>query len=365
MGFQLKNCGVRKRKLRKNMNIKNWSVIGTGAMLFVALGFNVNSQAAPVVFQIKTGYRIVPAPTSPNNIMAMQNLMNYMAKGWSVGLIDTDSANNPAALNAPPILRVCQFCFGPSTYLFWDGANNPTGAFASENGSRLAWIYDVRSTSQFQVSDGSFTNWLTDPANTLRYGGNLATNTDGNVPNYFGDTLHGQVWSGNKLIADYQSGESITNPVTRVFGTIRVGYWCVDSNALANDLNYFKGVMEVTNGFAIRFPNGGATNQISSIVYLDPPNVNRAGGTSSVDIEGQRRLGLYYNLYRSFSLNRGSVWTNIGVNLNEGIYVDSPVYTNAFYRASESSVTIPAIKVSGSKASQVPSLRLIGANGPE
>jgi hypothetical protein len=46
MGFQLKNCGVRKRKLRKNMNIKNWSVIGTGAMLFVALGFNVNSKTA-------------------------------------------------------------------------------------------------------------------------------------------------------------------------------------------------------------------------------------------------------------------------------------------------------------------------------
>jgi len=164
------------------------------------------------------------------------------------------------------------------------------------------------------------------------------------------------------LIADYHSGESITNPVTRLFGIIRVGYWCVDSDALKNDLNYFKNNMEITNGFAIRFPNGGSTNQISSIVYLDPPNVNRTGGTSRVDIEGQRRLGLYYNLYRSFSLNHGSVWTHIGVNLNEGVYVDSPVYTNAFYRASESSTPMPAIKVLGSKT---PSIQLIGANGPE
>jgi len=91
-------------------------------MLFVAvIGLNINSQASgPVVFQVKTGYRIVTAPTSPNNIQSMQNLMDYMVNGWSVGFIDTD-LNHPAAMNNPQSYAGARFVLVPPHILCGTG----------------------------------------------------------------------------------------------------------------------------------------------------------------------------------------------------------------------------------------------------
>ena len=308
------------------------------ALCCAAVGFNQESQAA---LQIKTKYFVVTAPTSPNSVRSLQNAMGYMENGWSVGYIDTNIATNPAALDMPNVLRGCQICFGPSSYFFWDGTNNPTGPFAAESGSRLAWGFDVQDTNLFQVGDGTFDVWSSDHANTLSYNGNLSVNTSSNMLNNFGTTLRGQVWQGTNLIHDYYRGESITNPVTRVIGIIRVGYYCTSSSDLMNDLNYFKGVMVgFACGFAIAFPNGGVTNSMSTVPYLDAPVMNH-DGTVGVNIEGQRQLGLYYNLLRSFGLGKGSEWTLVGPNMNEGVYTDPSAFTNAFYRVGESSALTP------------------------
>ncbi|MDE1974917.1 MAG: hypothetical protein KGI49_00150 [Patescibacteria group bacterium] len=316
------------------------------------------AQSAP---QVSTKFFIVPAQISTNYTVAVQNIMEFMDKGWSVGFINTDVATNPAALNSPHVLRGCQICFGPATFSSWDGTNNPTGTFAGENGSQIGWAFDISDSAPFQVNSVRFASWSTDHANTLGYGGNLATNTADNSQLTFGTTLRGQVWSGGKLIADYHNSEPITTPVTRVFGIIRIGYYCTDSSALANDLNYFKGVMEMTNFFAIIMPNGGMTNRMSSVVYVDPPSVDLAGSVANVNIEGQRHLGLYYNLERSLNLTVKPVWTWIGTNMNEGVYQDSPVYPYAFYKASEAST--PMTHVAHSTEPVVVPPQTVGANG--
>jgi len=314
--------------------------------------------------QIKTQFYIGPAPTSPSYTASMINIMAFMTdQNWSPGFIPTYFPTNPAALDMPPILRGCQICYCPGTYYSWDGTNNPTGNFALENGSRIVWGFDIQDTNLFLVTDGTFASWSTDQANTLGYTGNLGTNTANNLPQTFGPNFRGQIWSGGTLVADYSNGESITNPVTRLVGNIRVGYYFTTSNALAADLNYFRAVMELTNYFAIVFPDGVSTNSRSTIPYFDNPIIN-GDGTVSIDLEGQRQLGLYYSVIRTFNLGAAPVvWKTVVTNGVEGVFVDSRTNPMAFYKAIESGTPVtPLFAIAGKGVSKVTpptSLRLV------
>jgi hypothetical protein len=350
-----------KNKANKTGWYSSFSVVTI--VLAAAIGLmSFCGASARADMQFQSRFFIVPAPTSPNYVKSMQNIMNYMDKG-SLGFIDTDTTTNPAAWNSPSVLRGCQICFGPATFFMWDGTNAPTGNFASENGSWIAWAFTAQDTAPFQVNSGTFASLSTDHANSLSYGGNLATNTANNLPLTFGDTLRGQVWDGTNITADYHNGEPISNPVTRVIGIIRVGWLCQNMTDVASDMNYFKTVMEITNSFVVNFPNGGMTNSMSSIVYPDSPVVDLVNGTAGINIEGQRHMGLFYSLQRTFDLGN-PVWKTVLTNGTEGLFVDSPVYSKAFYRAVESSTPVTPLL----RAQTVPSIQtphFVGANGPE
>ena len=338
------------------------------AALTLGLGFTCVAQSTP---QSAIKFFIVPAPTSPNDTASLANIVQFALNDWAVGSLD--ASGSPASLNPENVLRGSQIVFGPSTLFMWDATNAPTGAFASENGSRLGCAFKVWNPTLFTVSDGSFTNWSSDGYNTLGYGGNLATNTANGLPLTFSPTFRGQVWNGSTLIADYHNGESITNQVNLLVGVIRIGYYCTTMSVVQNDLNYFKSAMEMANGFAIRFPDGtGVTNMVSSVVAVDPPVVV-GDGTVNIRIEGQRQLGLYYSLQQTLNVAPPAVWTLVETNVPEGIY-NIPMNGGQgswFYRVIEttspfvsSAPIVPLVKGTKTVQNQAP-LTMVGVNGPE
>jgi hypothetical protein len=165
--------------------------------------FAEESQSGAVV-----RYHIVTAPTSADNNNSLQNVMSFVDKRGVVGLIPTDVAANPAALNLPHVLRVCDIIYGPAGLYQWDGVVNPGAPFAAQNGKRLATSLDYTNTTPFLASDMYFALWSSDPANTIRFSGNVGTN--GTTPLTFSPTVRGELWdaNGNK-IATYYNGESI------------------------------------------------------------------------------------------------------------------------------------------------------------
>jgi hypothetical protein len=303
------------------------AVIGSALIL----GANLTVQASPNVF---TKYFVVTAPTSTNNDSSIQNVMSYLDKGGVVGLIPTDIATNPAALDMPHILRASEIIFGPANFNIWDATNNPSGNFASENGQRLAWGLDWKDTNTFLASDISFKLWSSDPANTLRYSGNLATDTVSGVVLTFSYSLRGELWDANgNVIATYYNGESVAgHPVNRVLGLVRLGYYCTTANNIKNDLGYFLDEMPLTNFVAFFMSNGdGTTNWISSNPHLTAHAAD-ANGNQLVTLEGQRELGLSYSLLETLSLNPDQInWFTVETGVLDGGSYTNTTSPNAFY----------------------------------
>jgi hypothetical protein len=295
--------------------------------------FAEESQSGAVV-----RYHIVTAPTSADNNNSLQNVMSFVDKRGVVGLIPTDVAANPAALNLPHVLRVCDIIYGPAGLYQWDGVVNPGAPFAAQNGKRLATSLDYTNTTPFLASDMYFALWSSDPANTIRFSGNVGTN--GTTPLTFSPTVRGELWdaNGNK-IATYYNGESIADhPINRLMVLIRLGYYATDASQVSLDLNYFRNQMSITNYVAFYTSSGwGATNWISSRPWLMAQGAN-GNGDQIVTLEGQRRLNIKYGIRRTLSLDPGHVsWTPVTTGMDDG-----GTYTNtlpmAFYEAYEEGV---------------------------
>ncbi len=290
---------------------------------------------------------VVTAPTSPSNSFSLQNVMSYMDKHGVIGLIPTDIANNPAALNRPNILRACDIIYSSANYDMWDATNNPTGAFAVQNGKRASGGLDWQQTTPFLASDVYFVFDSDEPAHSLHYAGNVATNTANGSPLTFSSTLRGELWDETgKPIAQYYNGESVaTHPINRLLCLIREGWYVTDSNGLGLDLNYFKNHMTI--GFCTQFymMNGqGQSKCQSSSPWLDvigTTNVN-GQGYGVFSLEGQRQLGMTYTIEGvPNNLNRSILWNNLWTDLVDGYTFVGPYWPNGFFRAMEGSVVIP------------------------
>lgn len=319
--------------------------------------FAVELQAGAVI-----RYHVVTAPTSTDNNNSLQNVMSFVDKRGVVGLIPTDIAVNPAALNMPHVLRACDIIYGPSSLNQWDGVVNPVAPFATQNGKRLAWSLDYTNTTPFLASDMYFALWSSDPANTLRFSGNTGTN--GSTPLTFSPTLRGELWDGNgNKIATYYNGESIADhPINRLMVLIRLGYYATDASQVSLDLSYFRNQMSITNFVAFYMASGwGATNWISSRPWLMAQGAN-GNGDQLVTLEGQRRLNIKYGIKRTPSLDPGHVvWTPVATGMDDG-----GTFTNtlpqAFYRAYEEGVVSPPTFARGGSTAS-PILRVV--IGPE
>lgn len=282
-------------------------------------------------------YHVVTAPTSADNNSCLQNVMSFVDKGGIVGLIPTDISTSPCALNMPNVLRASEIIYGPVGMKIWDGVTDPVApaAFTNQNGQRLAWSLDYTNREPFLASDMYFALWSSDPANTLRFRGNVATN--GTTALWFSPTLRGELWdsNGNK-IATYYNGESIADhPINRLIVLIRLGYYVTDASQVQLDLTYFRNQMPMTQSVAFYRQSGwGVTNSVSSNPHLTAHRAN-TNGDQIVTLEGQRRLGLKYGIRQTPSLDPGHVvWTDIASGLTDGGSVTNTL-PMAFYRAFE------------------------------
>lgn len=159
---------------------------------FACLGLCSISYGAVSRPNITINNFVVTARTSPSNSFSLQNVMSYIDKRGVVGLISTDIAGDPAAINCPHMLRVCDIVYSPASYYMWDATNAPAGAFALQNGKRLGWGLDWTDTTPFLASDIYFSCNSSEPANSLHYAGNIATNTDDGLALTFSPTQIGR-----------------------------------------------------------------------------------------------------------------------------------------------------------------------------
>lgn len=309
------------------------TAILTVALSTAAIGWSVS--ASP---QIRTQFFILTAAGSPSNNACLQNAMSYMDKGWTIGYIPTDFTSDPAALNMPHVLRACQIISGPTSLALWDGTNAPTGNFTNQCGSRIGWGLDWKDTNQFLVSEIYFRLWSSEPANSLLYSGNLATNTANGLPLAFSSFLRGELLDANgNIVADYHNGESIADhPVNRVMALIREGYYAPDMATVALDLSYFKDEMNFVNFASFTTVNGsGTTNQISSRLFINPPARSASDGKWYVPIEGQRQLGFTYYLLQTTSLNHPRIWLTIAGG-HEGLLGAGAYSPDSYFQGMES-----------------------------
>ncbi|MEI8249300.1 MAG: hypothetical protein WCG07_02270 [Candidatus Taylorbacteria bacterium] len=314
---------------------------------------------------------MVTAPTSPSNSFSLQNAMSYIDKRGVVGLIPINVAGDPAAVNMPHMLRVCDIIYSPASYYMWDATNNPTGSFALQNGKRLGWGLDWTDVTPFLASDIYFSCNSDEPANALHYVGNIATNTADGSPLSFSSTLRGELWDANgNVIATYYNGEAVaTHSVNRVMCLIREGYYASDTNILALDLNYFKNhiPMEVCVQF-YRNNGQGASKCLSSRPWLTfaPNGIH----TATFTLEGQRQLGMVYTIQGTsgdpqwHALNSPVSWNNVFTSVIDGFVYDGPYQPNGWFRVMEGSAPItPSFLLVHSKSTSLPSAQI--SNGPE
>lgn len=307
----------------------------------------------------RTRFFVVTGPNSPDNNSSIQNVMSYVDRGEVIGLIPTDITTIPSALNMPPILRGSELNFGPVG--MWD-SRAASGVFAQQSGQRIGWTLDYSNSVPFLASSINFQVWSSDPANTLRFSGNIASN--GTTALTFSPTLRGEYYGPNGK-ETYYNGESIAgHPVNRVIPFIRLGYLVTDTNQAQMNLNYFRNQMQMTNYVAFYNSTWGVTNWISSLGHLTAHAAN-GNGDKIVVLAGQRQLGqlgqpgLTYTLKRTLSLNKGEVsWETVATGLRDG-----GSYTNtlpmAFYRSYEEGIT------SAARAALAVSPVLKVWNGPE
>jgi len=328
--------------------MKTNTMTGKARIAFVAAALCIiaSQSIATASPQVRTQFFILTAAGSPSNSACFQNAMSFLDKGEVIGYISTDLTNDPAAVNRPHVVRGCQIIAGPPGFDIWDGTNNPLGNFTGQCGSRIGWGVDWSDTNLFLASDIYFHTWSTDPANTLYYAGNLATNAADGTPLVFSSTLRGELWNADGSVTAYYQGETVADhPVNRVIALIRVGYFATNMIQVASDLNYFKDEMapnSLTNFVSFTKYDGsgnvvaGATNHMSSDEYLDDPVWSLADGTYYVQVEGQRLLGLTYYLLWSPSLSTDPVVWNIISGGPEGFLKAGTNGPTAFFRGYES-----------------------------
>ena len=341
--------------------------------------------------KISVRYFVVTAPTSPSNSFCLQNLMSHLEPAG--GYIAYGFSNNPTAVNQPNTLRVCDITYTPLSYGsgMWDATNNPTGAFTNQNGKRLAWVFDWSDTNAFLASAIYFRLWSDEPANSLAYPGNLndppgniATNAATGLPLVFSSLLRGELWV-NGHTNSYSNGELIaTHPVNRVYGMVRLGYYCNNPTELGLTLNYFKTHMNhIASHAAFFMLNGvGMTNVMSSRHFINPPVLTAwVDGwgcpklSFTVYIEGQRQLGLSYSLKRSDwladpctgkKIPEGN-WDTIATGLPDGVYLDPENHEHAFYASFEDNIPVQTQTSFSARAamwSEIPPAAVI-SNGDE
>lgn len=321
----------------------------TALLIAVAMSFTLSVKAESA----RTRFFVITGPTSPSNNSSIQNVMSFVDRGEVVGLIPTDITTDPAALNMPPLLRGSELNFGPTG--MWD-SRAATGVFAQQSGQRIGWTLDYSNSVPFLASSINFRVWSSDPANTLRFSGNIASN--GTTALTFSPTLRGEYYGPNGK-ETYYNGEVIaTHPVNRVIPFIRLGYQVTDTNQAQLNLNYFRNQMQMTNYVAFYTSTWGVTNWVSSLGHLTAHAAN-GNGNKIVVLRGQRQIGLTYTLKRTLSLNPGEVsWQTVATGL-----VDGGSYTNtlpiAFYRSYEEGIT------SAARAASAASPVLKVWNGPE
>lgn len=325
--------------------------------------------AASASIKFASHYFVVTAPTSTNNPACLQNVMDSMDPSSGGYLVRNTRANNPTVVNSPGIWRVSQTIYGPANLYLHDATNNPSGIWAGENGERLGWGTEAwDATNTFLASDIYFRISSTDNANTLNYPGNIATNTSGGAGLNFSPTLRGELWTNGTIIS-YNNGESVAgHPVNRVVCLIRLGYFVNNMSEVALDLNYFKNHLHMTNfaAFYAKDGNGnvvaGHTNYVTTYPHPVPSVVvNHTSGQVTVDVEGQRQLGLSYLLWRQVPICSTNPWVQVGVSAPEGFFVDNQVFANAGYMASEGPT--PPAPSSLMLSQAAPTLQVF--NGPE
>jgi len=279
------------------------------------------------------------APTDPSNSLSQLNIMSYVDKGYKTGLIPTDFANDPTALNFARILAVSRFVYSPASYLQHDTTNNPTGAWANANGGRLIWTWKIHSSTPFLLSEANFSCDSSEPQNSLHYAGNLGTNTADGLSLTFSSTLVGWV---DGMTNSYHNGESTTtNMVNTAIGLIKEGYYSTDPATTALILAYFKAHIEPKPMVAtLQISLRGSTNSasISSAPMLW--SNNGVYGYPTFNLDGQGQLSMTYTILgHPSNMNTPFIWDNLWTSAVNGFsfgkYYDPD---NGFFKVYENPV---------------------------
>ncbi|MES2215745.1 MAG: hypothetical protein V4481_00425 [Patescibacteria group bacterium] len=344
----------------KSSKLTFWSVA-------IATMFLTTQAHAECAADAQIRFALVTDANSTNNAQSLQKVMDWMEKGWVVGLIDTDESH-PAALRISRIWRVADTI--TTTFPSWRATNNPQGAVGGEFGSRAAVPFSWKSPTPVLANTVYFIVTSSDGANTMGYSGNVATNTANAQLLTFSSTLRGQVIDANGVVtADYHAGESIlTHPVNRILAMPRVAYRATDTNQVAMTLRYYRNNMRMllTAQAFTKDSSGGMectfTNVLSSQPYLD---IGRQGDSMvRVFLRGQRELDITYDIQRTFNLRTPISWQPFTNGFVDGSYFDHTIVgTNGFFKATESTLPPPAPSGGPQIASTVPPpLQFVGWN---
>ncbi len=351
----------------KTNYLASWARCAVLLAMFASCTIAIQSlTAAAPELQLRSQYFIITAAGSISNDASLQGAMAFLDKGRVVGQISTDTTRDPAALNTPHILRGSQIISCPTNLSVWD-CTNSTGNFAAQGGSRIGWGLSWSNKTPFLASSIYFRLWSSDPANSLLYVGNVATNTSSGEALTFSSTLRGELWDSNgNIIMAYHNGESISgHPVNRVMPLIREGWYATNMVQIAAFLNYFKSELEFTNFAAFyQLDNSGRvvagiTNFVSTRPYINMP-IWSADSRWHVQVEGQRQIGLNYYLQRTASLDSPS-WQAIAGG-PEGWFIAGTNMPAAFFRAM--STNGPVTPFARSRT-LIPSIKVVVSNGPE
>lgn len=334
------------------------------AILFASLFNVVHAAQTPCDMNFVIEHMVVTSALSTNNQFSIQNAMSSLDKNsTNNGHISQNITGDPKALNRPRVFRACDIMNSPLGYPMWDGTNSPSGPFAGEYGKRAAEGFNISSSNAFLASEIYFELGSLDPANSLRYVGNIATNTANGMPLAYSTMLRGEKWNADGTVTSYYSGESIaTTPVNRVIGLIRVGYFCANTNQTALTLNYFRDHLPFTNFAKFYRMSGGQVMCSKTLATPSLPYwfIDKSG---AMHFEGQRNIpGMSYTVQSTHNLNRPINWQTFSTGAQDGnvfnwLYdLDTLLFKQTYYRCFETfaaplstsyvkSKTLPQIQV--------------------
>lgn len=347
-----------------------FTVLGLNRASAVA---NIPSLAEPYIGLVWAGN--TPAVTATNTlVLYYQNAFAIIEEGGP-GFANTNYKNDPAGVRFLKIWQCAQSITTPFPFKMWDGTNNPSGAFADQNGSRVALFGIWYNPVPFVVTttNSSFSIISTEPAHSINYVGSLATNTSSPFnPNTFSQTMRGYLIDSNGVVTtSYHNGESLADhPVNLVIFVLRVNYFANNGTQVTSTLNYLKGHLAQPAKFGLQatFSTGAltASSFLPTAPYVYGPMWSGTNWGPLVD--GQHQMGLTFNVESIYGFQTNKTdWVYLNKGTSDVVIPDPAGYdwvnlNNVIaYRAQQTAPTPAEFP----KSSEVFTPSFSGSNGPE